>query len=61
MCTSTPDVPTVPERQAVKLPDSGAPEGALDNGRRRRAILAGLITSPQGVLGAPSIAKPTLG
>jgi hypothetical protein len=61
MCTSTPDVPTVPDRQAVKLPDNGAPAGASTYGSRRRAILAGLITSPQGLLGSPSVAKPTLG
>jgi hypothetical protein len=60
---STPDIPgsATTERQAVKLPDSGAPEGSVDNGRRRRAILAGLMTSPQGALGSPAIAKPTLG
>lgn len=60
MC-STPDVPTVPERQAVKLPDSGAPAGATNNNTRRRAILAGLMTSPQGVLTPAATGKPTLG
>lgn len=65
MCISAPhapDIPTVPERQAVKLPDNGAPTGAADNSAfRRRALLAGLITSPQGVLGSPMVSKPTLG
>lgn len=28
---------------------------------RRRAILAGLITGPQGTLGSPMIGKPQLG
>ena len=62
MCTSTPDVPTVPERQAAKLPDAGAPTDATNNRDKfRRAIMAGLVTSPQGVLGSPSVSKPTLG
>lgn len=62
MCTSTPDVPTVPERQAVKLPDDGAKLNA-DDGRskRRAAMIAGLATGPQGVLGAPNVSKTTLG
>lgn len=54
-------MPTVPERQAAKLPDAGAPAGSTDNNRFRRAMMAGLITSPQGVLGSPSATKPTLG
>lgn len=61
MCTSAPDIPSVPERQAAKLPDAGAPATATNNNRFRRALMAGLITSPQGVLGSPTIAKPTLG
>jgi hypothetical protein len=64
MCISapTPNIPTLPDRQAVKLPDNGAPAGATDNSAyRRRALLAGLITSPQGVLGSPVVSKPTLG
>jgi len=61
MCTpKTPDVPTVPERQAVKLPDQGAPI-SKDASFRRRAIMAGIMTSPQGVLGNPTVSKPTLG
>ncbi len=61
MC-STPNIPTVPERQAMKLPDGGL-RGLQDDQRNRwrRAIMAGLVTSPQGVLGAPLVAKPTLG
>lgn len=61
MCTSTPDIPSVPERQAQKLPDAGAPTSAGQNNRFRRALMAGLVTSPQGVLGSPVVAKPTLG
>lgn len=56
----TPKVPTIPERQAVKLPDAGAPIGK-DASMRRRAIMAGIMTSPQGVLGSPNVSKPTLG
>jgi hypothetical protein len=52
----------VPERQAVKLPDQGAPDSAGKNRDRwRRAIMAGLVTGPQGALGTPNVAKPTLG
>jgi hypothetical protein len=61
MCVSTPDIPTVPERQAMKLPDNGLPGDARKRGRWRAAIMAGLVTSPQGVLGSPNIATPTLG
>lgn len=64
MCISAkvPDMPTVPDRQAVKLPDNGATGGGPDTSAlRRRALLAGLITSPQGVLGSPVVSKPTLG
>lgn len=58
---STPDVPSIPERQAAKLPDQGAGDGASGNSKFRKALLAGLITSPQGVLGSPAVSKPTLG
>jgi hypothetical protein len=61
ICISTPNVPTVPDRQAAKLPDSGAPQGSATDTTQRRAILAGLVTSPQGVLGSPVVSKPTLG
>lgn len=56
----TPDVPTVPERQAVKLPDAGSAI-TKDASFRRRAIMAGIMTGPQGVLGNPNVTKPTLG
>lgn len=65
ICTpSTPDVPTVPERQAVKLPDEGADVSSdRDARRRRRAMLSGLITSPSGATGTAntSAASNTLG
>lgn len=60
MC-STPTIPTVPTRQPVQLPDNGATPATTDNGSWRRAVLAGMVTSPQGVLGSPSVSKPTLG
>lgn len=44
------------------MPDQGA--SAFDpkqNRNFRRAIIAGLLTSPGGVLGAPTVSKPTLG
>lgn len=40
MCTSTPDVPTVPERQAAKLPSGDTGERAGDRERRRRGYAA---------------------
>lgn len=64
MCVSTPNqkIPTVPERQAIQQPDNGAPASSdTNNATRRRAIMAGLITGPQGVLGSPTTAKATLG
>lgn len=61
MCASTPDISSVPERQAMKLPDNGAPEGSTNNTRQRRAIIAGLMTSPQGTVGSPTVGTPTLG
>lgn len=52
MCISTPKVPTLPERQAVQLPDNGAPEARLNLlARRRRGLYASILTSPQGALG----------
>lgn len=54
MCINSPDVPTVPERQATKTPDNGARSQSPEElKRRRRAMMATLITSPQGALGAP--------
>lgn len=63
MCMpKTPDVPTVPERQAARLPDSGASEDAgRARDKWRKAIMAGIVTSPQGVLGSPMVGKPSLG
>lgn len=57
----TPDVPTVPERQASKLPDQGAKANDKNNTAAwRKAMLAGMVTSPTG-LGSPTVAKATLG
>lgn len=44
----------------MKLPDGGAPAGAGRDRKFRRAAYAGLMTSPSGVLGNPSLAKPNL-
>ncbi len=54
MCVGggVPDVPTVPERQATKLPDgSQSAERTDDRARRRMAYAASILTSPTGVLG----------
>ncbi|WP_158500127.1 hypothetical protein [Sphingopyxis macrogoltabida] len=53
-------MPTQPERQSMKLPDEGL-DLTKDSSKRRRAIMAGIITSPQGALGSPNAASPTLG
>lgn len=56
MCMGgTPEVPTVPERQAAKLPDGGgtANDSAQRNARRR-ALMATILTSPSGTMGAPA-------
>lgn len=57
MCTSTPDVPTMPERQAIKLPDDGSDAQGLDARRRRRiayaaSIRAGMLSPPSTTGGA---------
>lgn len=58
MCISAPkapDVPTIPERQAAKLPDNGSTAPRADEtARRRRALMATILTSPGGALGTPS-------
>lgn len=51
MCTGTPDVPTVPERQVEKLPDGGDLTKRSGDLRRRRmaysaAISAGTLAQP---------------
>ncbi len=62
MCTSTPDVPTIPERQVTKLPDSGSTAGNADAAaKRRRGLYASIMTSPQGTVGTPATTATTLG
>ncbi|MGL5734207.1 MAG: hypothetical protein ACRCYS_05000 [Beijerinckiaceae bacterium] len=54
MCLSAPDVPQTVERQSAKAPDKGAAADRVDDGRKRRmAYAASILTSPQGVMGAP--------
>lgn len=63
MCTpKVPDIPPQPERQAARLPDGGSEANAstTEDARRRRILMAGLMTSPSG-LGAPVVSRPTLG
>lgn len=60
MC-STPTIPTTPVRQPMQLPDQGASAVAVNPDAWQRAVLAGMVTGPQGVLGAPVVTKPTLG
>lgn len=57
MCVggSTPDLPTLPERQAAKLPDGGSTANAdVQQRARRRALMATVLTSPSGTMGAPA-------
>lgn len=66
MCVGkAPDVPTVPERQAVKLPDGGATADRTDLlARRRRGLYASILTGSSGALGSANIsggAGTTLG
>ena len=50
-----PDVPTIPERQAAKLPDGGASDTRTDfAARRRRALMATILTSTMGAPGSAS-------
>jgi hypothetical protein len=53
MCTPKPPKPqTIPERQALKLPDGGATAPRVeDDVRRRRAMMASVF---QGMLGQGS-------
>lgn len=60
MC-STPTIPTVPVRQPMQLPDGGASPAIVNPEAWQRAVLAGMVTGPQGVLGSPSVTRPTLG
>jgi hypothetical protein len=60
MC-STPSIPTTPQRQAVQLPDGGAPAAADNATIWQRTVMAGMVTGPQGVLGNPNVGKSTLG
>lgn len=59
MCVGTPkvpEVPSIPERQPQKLPDGGATADRADfNAKRRRALMATILTSPTGVLGSPNL------
>lgn len=66
MSGSAPDVPTVPERQAAKLPDGGSPvNNDAQATARRRALMATVLTSPTGAMGTANVSgsgtKATLG
>lgn len=52
MCSPKPPKPqSIPERQALKLPDGGTAPRVEDDVRRRRAMMASVF---RGVLGAGS-------
>jgi len=55
MCIGgTPDVPSVPERQLAKQPQSSAADSSGDARRRRLMYAASILTTPQGATGAPN-------
>lgn len=62
MCTpKAPDMKTIPDRQALKLPDGGATAPRVDEEiRRRRAMMATAYTGAAG-LGAGPSTTTTLG
>lgn len=59
MCTpKPPKVQTIPERQALKLPDGGATAPRMDDEiRRRRAMMATAYTGAVGLGSAPTTTK----
>lgn len=62
MCTSTPDLPTVPERQATKLPDAGSTASNADAAaKRRRGLYASILTGANGAAGMANTTPTTLG
>ena len=51
MCVGgTPDVPSTPERQSVQQPKTDARIVSRDDERRRRGMMATILTSSQGAL-----------
>ncbi len=57
MCVggSAPEMPSLPERQAAKLPDGGSTANNTDQQRaRRRALMSTVLTSANGTIGAPA-------
>lgn len=60
MC-STPSIPTTPTRQPTQLPDGGASAASTNANPWQKAMMAGMVTGPGGVLGSPNVGKTTLG
>lgn len=59
MCTGgTPDPPSIPERQTIKTPTDPARDRANDDERRRRGMMATILTSTGG-LPAPALSTNT--
>ncbi len=52
---SVPKTPPAVERQAVQTPQDPVDQRVGLNARRRRGMWASIMTSPRGVLGAPSV------
>lgn len=60
MCVSAkaPEVPPIPERQSVRLPDNGATAARSDFlAKRRRGLYASILTTPQGALGSANLSS----
>ena len=57
MCMgSAPEPPPPPAaRQQMKTPQDSTPQGLSETLRNRRGFWASIMTSPQGVTGAPTV------
>lgn len=55
MCIGgTPSVPSIPERQAAKQPQTAAADSSGDQRRKRMMYAASILTTPQGAMGSPN-------
>lgn len=55
MCTAPEPPPPPAERQAMKSPTDTAAGSIPNSMRARRGFWASVMTSPQGVMGAPTV------
>ena len=55
MCMGTPDVPTVPERQAARAPNGDAGMRMSDRDKRRRGYAAAMIAPAAGAAATTNV------